>query len=65
MGCAILSMLWVLWLPSTFTPVRTCLDTGRIRASARHGPFFQHADTVFSTWKQNSPISRLRRGDHA
>jgi FAD:protein FMN transferase len=23
----------------------------------------QHADTVFSTWKANSPVSRLRRGE--
>jgi FAD:protein FMN transferase len=40
------------------TPAKeTQLRLGHARA------ILQHADTVFSTWKHNSPISRLRRGE--
>jgi thiamine biosynthesis lipoprotein len=40
------------------TPAKeTHLRLGHARA------ILQHADTVFSTWNHNSPISRLRRGE--
>jgi thiamine biosynthesis lipoprotein len=35
----------------------TCVRLGRARA------ILQRADEVFSTWKEDSPISRLRRGE--
>jgi thiamine biosynthesis lipoprotein len=46
--------------------IHTGEDMPRYRTHSRLGQaraILQHADTVFSTWKQNSPISRLRRGE--
>ena len=36
---------------------------GGQRAARRGGAILHRADAIFSTWKPDSPVSRLRRGE--